>query len=158
MKNTKLNKRKNVFVMFAFMLMFALTMTTVVSAGITPAYADEGDESSETPDTALEGLYEDLNNNNNNSGGGGDYSLDKLETTAKNTISDVEKTVVEICMALFPLSLILGLVVLFFTHDERKISLTVKICITICIVTALILLIHAGTVEGIIRSFTEKLQ
>lgn len=161
MKNTQLNKRKNCFVMFA--LMFAMTITMVLPASITPAYANEGEvqtkASQETvaPSTAPDTSLEDFSDNSN-SGGSGDYSLDKLEENAVDTISDVQETVVNVSLALFPVSLILGLVILYFTHDERKIGLTVKICLTICIVTGLIILINAGVALDIIKSFIEGLQ
>ncbi|MBO5371752.1 MAG: hypothetical protein J6A75_03425 [Lachnospiraceae bacterium] len=160
MKNTKLNKRKNVFVMFALMLMFALTMTTVVSAGITPAYANEGGEGAETPDTAVDAVTGALtggtDNSAGNSGGGSDYSLDTLEKNAEDAISDVQDFLVKISFALFPVALIVGLLALFFTHDERKISLTVKICGTILVVTALIIFINGGHALNLVKEFTEN--
>lgn len=161
MKNTKLNKRKNVFVMFALMLMFAMTITSVLPATITPAYAKELGESGETPDTAVDAVKDALtgggDNSAGNSGGGGDYSMTDLADKAETTLDGWKGNIVRICFAVFPIALIVCLAVLFFTHDERKIATTVKVCITICIVALIILLVERNVVEEIIRNLASEI-
>lgn len=77
--------------------------------------------------------------------------LTELESKATDTISEVQAVLVRVCLAIFPLSLIACLALMLFTHDDRKISGYVKICVTICIVTALILLVNSGAVLAFIK-------
>ena len=164
MKNTKLNKRKNVFAMFALMLMFAMTITSVLPATIIPAYADT-DGTAQTPEAPTTNGTEGTNSGANigvNAGNdigapSGDYSMTNLADKAETTLEGWKGNIVRICFAVFPIALIVCLAVLFFTHDERKIATTVKVCVTICIVALIILLVERNVVEEIIRNLANEI-
>ena len=147
----KLNKR-SVFATFTLALMVAFVL-----GSFTPVFADEP---SVTPPT----INNDASNaggtleNNNASSGGGNYSVDELGETATTTLSNVQANLVKVCLAIFPVSLIICLAVLFFTHDERKIATTAKICVTVCVVCLLIILVNGGVFLDMIQSFANSLQ
>lgn len=149
MKTLQLNKQKNLFAMFALMLMFALTITTVIPASVTPAYALQVN-----PQTA-DGKQAITADEDADASGGG-YNLDTLEGNATDAIGEVQEFLVNISLGLFPVALIVGLITLFFTHDERKISVVTKICFTIVIVTALIIFINGGHALNIVTEFVEN--
>ncbi len=164
MKNLQLNKKRQYFAMFALMLMFAMTITSVLPATITPAYATDGTvqtqegKNDDIPDTSGTAGNNAGNNAGINSGvTGGDYSMDALAGKAETTLDGWKGSIVRICFAVFPIALIICLAVLFFTHDERKIATTVKICITICIVALIILLVERDVVENIIRNLANEI-
>lgn len=124
-------KKKNILKKIFLALVMSMLLCVTVASVITPVYADE---------TSTEAS-------------GGPTSVSELETKATSSIGSLQKSLVNVCLAICPLSLIIALALMLFTHDDRKISGYIKICITICVVTALILLVNSGAVVSIIKDF-----
>ena len=74
--------------------------------------------------------------------------------TKANTVLDTTKgKLVSFAMALFPVSLIVIILTLFFTKDERKIGLVVKAGVVVCLAAVLILLINKGIVLDTLKEW-----
>ena len=131
--------KSNTYLRFAVLLLtFALGISTIFSS-IVPSYTD--------PQQAT-------NDQDPNSGGGTGYSVDDLTNKATGTISKVQSAVVKIAAGVGTLAIIVTLALLLFTHDERKISGYIKICVTIAIAMAAILLVNAGAVVSLVQDLT----
>lgn len=70
---------------------------------------------------------------------------DDIFVTAEKVIGRVQTKVVSIGKKLFPLALVIAVVSLFITHDERKLQIEIKILICLCVAYALLLLIDSGS-------------
>lgn len=83
-----------------------------------------------------------------------EYSLNNLETKATTTIGNVQKTVVKVAGAVGTLAIIVTLALMLFTHDDRKIAGYIKICVTIAIAMAIILLVNANAILNLVQELT----
>lgn len=69
-----------------------------------------------------------------------------LFTKTEGVLGDTQSKLVHLAMAIFPVSLIVLILTLFFTKDERKIGIVGKACIVVCVAAVLIMLVDAGLV------------
>ena len=73
---------------------------------------------------------------------------------ATTTIGNVQKTVVKVAGAVGTLAIIVTLALMLFTHDDRKIAGYIKICVTIAIAMAIILLVNANAIVNLVQELT----
>ncbi len=76
-----------------------------------------------------------------------------LFSKSESILGEAQGKLVHFAMALFPVSLIVLILNLFFTKDDRKIGLIGKACIVVCVATALIMVIDAGTVLSTLEAW-----
>lgn len=77
---------------------------------------------------------------------------DLFEKT-EGVLGDTQGKLVHLAMAIFPVSLIVLILNLFFTKDERKVGMIGKACIVVCVAAALIMIIDSGTVLETIKTW-----
>lgn len=90
-------------------------------------------------------------------GGSANAALSNLENKAKDTITNVQKTVVTIATAAAVLAEIIVIALIFFTHDSKKIAGYIKIAVGIFIALVVILLINGGLFYNLARDFANSL-
>jgi len=73
-------------------------------------------------------------------------------SVAEGAVDSVQDKLVSLGTKLFPLALVICIVSLFITHDERKLQIELKILITLCVCYALLLLIDNGTFVTTVKS------
>lgn len=71
-------------------------------------------------------------------------SGDDVFTVAESAVDSIVGKLVSLGTKLFPLALVICIISLFITHDERKLGMEIKILITLCIAYALLLMIDNG--------------
>lgn len=139
MNTLALSKNKNL----VYMAMLLITLFTVIgsifSSAITVA-AEGGDVVTAT-----------------NSTNSADFSLSNMQEKTTSTITDIQKTVVALATVFGGLAMIVVIVLILFTHDDRKIQGYIKICVTIGIALVVIYLINGGAVISLIKQFAESL-
>lgn len=74
-----------------------------------------------------------------------------LFDTAETSLGDLQSKIVNLSFAIFPVALIVLLVLIAVTHNEKKISLYRSLLITVCIVEGAILLVNNGYVLSLIK-------
>ena len=72
---------------------------------------------------------------------------DDLFGKTETVLGDTKQKLVNVALALFPVCLIIIVLTLFFTKDERKIGIVVKAGVVVCLALVIILLINAGVVK-----------
>lgn len=75
----------------------------------------------------------------------------ELFDTAETSLNDLKTKIVELSFAIFPVALIVLLVLIAITHNEKKIALYRSLLITVCIVEGAILLVSRGVVLDLIK-------
>ena len=80
------------------------------------------------------------------------WSSDDLIDISVDVLGDFKHKLVTIALAAFPVSLIVLLLGIFFLHDDRTLAFVIRACIVVCVATALILFIEAGTALETLKS------
>lgn len=94
---------------------------------------------------------------NDGSGTSANQTLGEIEANSTAAISSVQKTIVTIALAVGPLAIIVCLVLMLFTHDERKIAALTKAAVTILIVLVLILFVNGNQLIALIKDLMGNL-
>lgn len=133
-----MKKMKNLISVICLSLLFVFSVGVLAKmATPTPAYAAQlqPDGGSATPKTGT--TASDLV----------DKGVEGLNSTTA--------ALVKICLALFPIALLVCIAAILITHDYRKISGLIGTCITIIVATLAVMLINAGTLLKILEDIAE---
>lgn len=95
--------------------------------------------------------------NPGNKGGSGLTASDLVDK-GDQALGGVKEGLVKICLALFPVALLVCIIAILITHDPRKISGLIGTCITIIIATLAVLLINAGTLLDILKDIAKMFE
>lgn len=71
--------------------------------------------------------------------------------TAELGISSLQTKLTSLAFKLFPLAIVIDIVVIFFTHDQRKMELEIKILVGLCLCLVLLLFVEADMLVPTIR-------
>lgn len=144
MKNLQLNKVLTLVLTLAMVFTFGFSMVSTVHASEDPAPAvGEGSTSTGT---------------GSSSGTSSSATLDSLEESAVTAISDVQKTIVEICLAAATLSIIVGIAMLIFCHNDKILGKALRVCGLVLVAVFVILFVQGGTAIEIIKDFVNNIQ
>lgn len=111
---------------FILMLMCAI----VVSASVVPCYASD------------EGYVADS----------GSSGLTEIGTKVVGTAETGEKLLVSICLALFPISLLVLIILMLVTHNDKKFTGYLWFAGAICLCTLGVLLVENGTALKVLQN------
>lgn len=74
--------------------------------------------------------------------------------TAEQGIGNLMSKCLSLAFKLFPLAIVIDIVVIFFTHDQRKMEAEIKILVGLCLCLVLLLFVEADmlipTIRGIL--------
>lgn len=82
------------------------------------------------------------------------FSADPFDT-AVSAVDEVRDGLVKVGKALFPVAIIVIVVSLFITHDERKLQMEIKIGIALCVAYILLVIFSSG--DNLITQWLEGL-
>ncbi len=82
--------------------------------------------------------------------------FDDLVKNAEEATSNVSDGLYKVAMTLGPLALIVCLVIILFSHDSRKVSMLIGICVTIIIAWLCIMVVHNGWLKDFLVNLTDK--
>lgn len=81
-----------------------------------------------------------------------DEDISQITNTAASAVSNVQDSIVNLSLAIFPVSLIIVLILVMLSHNDKKVSGLLTIAGTICIACFLILLVNNGIVLNLLNS------
>lgn len=84
-------------------------------------------------------------------------SLSDISTKSQSVIADIQKPIVAIATAVGGLAMIICVVMILFTHDDKKIAGYIKIVITIIIALLVIYLINGNVIIDIVKNIAQSL-
>ncbi len=87
----------------------------------------------------------------------GGTSLSDISSKSQSVIADIEKPIVAIATAVGGLAMIICVVMILFTHDDKKIAGYIKIVITIIIALLVIYLINGNVIIDLVKNIAQSL-
>lgn len=84
-------------------------------------------------------------------------SLTDISTKSQTVIADIQKPIVAIATAVGGLAMIICVVMILFTHDDKKIAGYIKIVITIIIALLVIYLINGNVIIDLVKNIAQSL-
>lgn len=87
----------------------------------------------------------------------GGTSLTDISTKSQTVIADIQKPIVAIATAVGGLAMIICVVMILFTHDDKKIAGYIKIVITIIIALLVIYLINGNVIIDLVKNIAQSL-
>ena len=84
-------------------------------------------------------------------------SLTDISTKSQTVIADIQKPIVAIATAVGGLAMIICVVMILFTHDDKKIAGYIKIVITIIIALVVIYLINGNVIIDLVKNIAQSL-
>lgn len=116
----------------------------IATTSVVPAY------STTPPDQFGEGPI-----GGNTAGGSGDIS--SLGDKAVGLINEGTSEMTQLCLALFPLSLLILLALIIFCRNDKKMAGYIYFCGVVCVATLVVLLIDSGSVIELLESLANSI-
>ena len=145
MKSVAINQKN--YIKVALFLLLSLLVVGSIFSTVTKVYAQD------VPPTTDSGSNGDGSTPTTSS----DVNLDNISQKSSEAIAKVQKPIVTIALAVGGLAMIICIVLILFTHDERKIQGYIKLCITIAIALVVIGLINGGVIIQMVQDIVKAL-
>lgn len=71
--------------------------------------------------------------------------------TAEAGVTSLVSKLTSLAFKLFPLAIVIDIVVIFFTHDQRKMEMEIKVLVGLCLCLVLLLFVEADMLVPTIR-------
>ena len=82
--------------------------------------------------------------------------FDSFTDAADEGLGNVSDAVYKIAMTAGPLALLICLLIILFSHDSRKVSLIIGICVTIVLAWIAIMIVHSGWLTEFLKGIATK--